>query len=46
MRIRFTDFERLSGKVRVIEDDESKDKPAVPDKPAPQPTPPAQKPKP
>ncbi len=37
MRIRFTDFERLSGKVRVIEQD---------DEPTPQPTPPAPKPKP
>ncbi len=47
MRIRFTDFERLSGKVRVIEqDDEPKDKPEAPDKPTPQPTPPAPKPKP
>lgn len=43
MRIRFTDFERLSGKVRVIEqDDAPKDKPETPDKP----TPPAPKPKP
>lgn len=47
MRIRFTDFERLSGKVRVIEQaDEPKDKPEDPDKPTPQPTPPAPKPKP
>jgi hypothetical protein len=47
MRIRFTDFERLRGKVRVIEQgDENKDKTEDPDKPAPQPTPPAPKPKP
>ena len=43
MRVRFTDFERLRGKVRVIEEgDEVKDKSEDPDKP----TPPAQKPKP
>jgi len=43
MRIKFTDFERLRGKVQVIEQgDELKDK-SDPDK---QPTPPAQKPKP
>ena len=43
MRIRFTDFERLRGKVRVIEQaDELKDKTEDPDKP----TPPAKKPKP
>jgi hypothetical protein len=43
MRIRFTDFERLRGKVRVIEQaDELKDKTEDPDKP----TPPATKPKP
>jgi hypothetical protein len=42
MRIRFTDFERLRGKVSIIEEgDENKD-----DKPAPKPTPPASKPKP
>jgi hypothetical protein len=47
MRIRFTDFERLSGKVRVIEQaDEPKDKTEDPDKPKPTPTPPAPKPKP
>ena len=43
MRIRFTDFERLRGRVRVIEQaDELKDKTEAPDKP----TPPASKPKP
>ena len=42
MRVKFTDFERLRGKVQVIEQgDELKDK-SDPDKP----TPPAQKPKP
>ncbi|HEX7956906.1 MAG TPA: hypothetical protein VF508_08195 [Pyrinomonadaceae bacterium] len=42
MRIKFTDFERLRGRATVIEQgDESKD-----EKPAPTPTPPAQKPKP
>ena len=43
MRIKFTDFERLRGKARVVEQgDELKDKTEDPDKP----TPPAQKPKP
>jgi len=47
MRIKFTDFERLRGKVRVIEQaDELKDKTGDPDKTTPTPTPPAQKPKP
>jgi hypothetical protein len=46
MRIRFTDFERLRGRVREVEQgEELKDK-SDPDKPAPQPTPPAPKPKP
>jgi hypothetical protein len=45
MRIKFTDFERLRGRVNVIEqgNETEKDEPA---KPAPTPTPPAQKPKP
>jgi hypothetical protein len=43
MRIKFTDFERLRGRATVIEQgDESKED----QKPAPTPTPPAQKPKP
>src|SRR5215207_2763302 len=47
MRIRFTDFERLRGRVRVIEQaDELKDKTEDPDKPTTTPTPPASKPKP
>ena len=47
MRIRFTDFERLRGRARVVEQgDELKDKSEDPDKPAPKPTPPAPKPKP
>ena len=45
MRIRFTDFERLRGRVRVIEQaDELKDKTQDPDRPTP--TPPPAKPKP
>ncbi|MFL6255583.1 MAG: hypothetical protein ACJ74T_11265 [Pyrinomonadaceae bacterium] len=47
MRIRFTEFERLRGRVNVIEEsDEVKDKNLDPDKPTPTPTPPAPKPKP
>jgi hypothetical protein len=47
MRIKFTDFERLRGRARVVEQgDETKDKDEDPDKPAPQPTPPPAKPKP
>lgn len=47
MRIRFTDFERLRGRARVVDQgDESKDKTDDPDKPTPTPTPPAPKPKP
>jgi hypothetical protein len=47
MRIRFTDFERLRGRFREVEQgDELKDKTEDPDKTKPQPTPTPQKPKP
>ncbi|HEX7317843.1 MAG TPA: hypothetical protein VF297_28325 [Pyrinomonadaceae bacterium] len=47
MRIRFTDFERLRGRVREVEQGDSlKDKDEDPDKPKPQPTPTTPKPKP
>jgi hypothetical protein len=47
MRIKFTDFERLRGRFREVEQgDELKDKTEDPDKPTPQPTPPPSKPKP
>ena len=46
MRIRFTDFERLRGKPRVVEQGDEVKKDEESNKPAPTPTPPAQKPKP
>jgi hypothetical protein len=45
MRIKFTDFERLRGRVNVIDQGDEPESPAEP-KPTPTPTPPAQKPKP